>query len=82
MTPEALAALEANYGLDKPLWQQYLVYLTNILHGNFGTSITYSNRSVTDIIKTAFPVSLDLGLRALTFAAVVGILLGVGAAQQ
>ncbi len=80
MTAEALAALEANYGLDKPLWQQYLVYLNNIIHGNFGTSITYSNRSVTDIIKTAFPVSLDLGLRSLIFAAIAGILLGVGAA--
>lgn len=80
MTEEALAALEANYGLDKPVMEQYFIYLTNILHGNFGTSITYTNRSVTDIIRTAFPVSLDLGLRALLFASVTGILLGVGAA--
>lgn len=80
MTPEALAALEANYGLDRPLEEQYMIYLKNILHGNFGTSISYSNKSVTDIIKTAFPVSLDLGLRALVFAVTAGILLGVGAA--
>lgn len=80
ITPEALAALEANYGLDQPLGKQYIIYLNNILHGDFGTSISYSNQSVTDIIKTAFPVSLDLGLRSLVFAVVAGILLGVGAA--
>lgn len=80
ITEEALAAMQANYGLDQPLWKQYLTYLGNILHGNFGTSITYTNRSVTDIILQAFPVSLDLGLRALCFAVIAGILLGVGAA--
>lgn len=80
MTEEALAALESNYGLDQPLWKQYLIYLNNILHGNFGTSITYTNRSVTDIIKQAFPVSADLGLRALCFGTIAGILLGIGAA--
>jgi oligopeptide transport system permease protein len=80
MTEEAKAALEANYGLDKPLGEQYIIYLTNIFHGNFGISITYANRSVTDIIKTAFPVSVDLGLRALSFGVIAGILLGIGAA--
>lgn len=80
LTAEAQAALEANYGLDKPLGEQYIVYLTNILRGNFGTSITYSNRSVTDIIKTAFPVSADLGLRALCIGVIAGILLGIGSA--
>ena len=80
LTEEALAAMEANYGLDKPLFQQYLIYLRNILHGNFGTSITYTNRSVSDIIRLAFPVSADLGLRALCFAVIAGILLGIGAA--
>lgn len=80
MTEEALAALEANYGLDKPVGTQYLIYLNNILHGNFGTSITYTNRSVTDIILQAFPVSADLGLRALCFGTIAGILLGIGAA--
>jgi oligopeptide transport system permease protein len=80
MTEEALAAMMANYGMDKPLWKQYLIYLGNILHGNFGTSITYTNRSVNDIIRTAFPVSMDLGLRALIFAVIAGVLLGIGAA--
>lgn len=80
LTEEAQAALEANYGLDKSLGEQYVIYLTNILHGNFGTSITYSNRNVTDIIKTAFPVSADLGLRALCIGVIAGILLGIEAA--
>lgn len=77
---ETLAALEAKYGLDKPLWEQYVVYLGNILRGDFGVSITYTNRSVNEIIATAFPVSADLGLRGLLFAVTAGILLGVGAA--
>ena len=80
LTEEALAAMEANYGLDKPLWQQYVIYLNNILHGNLGTSITYTNRSVSDIILQAFPVSADLGIRALIFSTVAGVLLGIVAA--
>lgn len=80
MTAEALEALESKYSLDKPLFQQYLIYLNNILHGDFGASITYTNRGVTDIIKMAFPVSADLGLRALVFGSITGILLGIGAA--
>lgn len=80
VTQEALDAMKKSYGLDQPLWKQYLIYLGNILHGDFGVSITYSNRSVNDIIRMAFPVSADLGLRALVFAVVAGILLGIGAA--
>lgn len=80
VTQEALEAMQKSYGLDQPLWKQYLIYLGNILHGDFGVSITYSNRSVNDIIRMAFPVSADLGLRALVFAVVAGILLGIGAA--
>ena len=80
MDPDALAQLEANYGLDKPIFEQYLIYLNNLLHGNFGTSITYTNRSVTEIILRSFPVSLDLGLRAMIFGIIAGLLLGIEAA--
>lgn len=82
MDEKALAAMEASYGLDKPLWQQYLIYVGNILHGDFGVSISYTNRTVADIIRTAFPVSADLGLRALIFGVTAGILLGIGAALR
>ncbi|MBQ8160367.1 MAG: ABC transporter permease [Clostridia bacterium] len=80
MDPVALAQLEANYGLDKPISEQFVIYLGNLLHGNFGTSITYTNRSVTDIILRAFPVSLDLGLRAMIFGVIAGLILGIEAA--
>jgi oligopeptide transport system permease protein len=82
MTEEVRAALTSNYGLNKPLGEQYIIYITNILHGNFGTSIAYSNRSVTDIIKTAFPVSADLGLRALLIGVSLGVALGIVSALR
>lgn len=80
MTEESLAILNAKYGFDQPLYKQYITYVGNILHGDFGTAMSYSNRSVTSIILSAFPVSADLGLRALIFGGVAGILLGIEAA--
>jgi len=76
-----LAALNAKYGLDKPVWDQFLMYVGNILHGDLGLSIHY-NRPVMDIIKQAFPYSFDLGMRALIFATIAGILLGIVAAVK
>lgn len=65
------------YGLDKPVMEQYVTYMKNLLHGDFGTSLKYVGRSVTDIIKTHFPISAKLGLIAVLFAYAVGILFGV-----
>ena len=79
LSPESLAVLMARYGLDKPLYQQYFIYVGNILKGDFGVSTSNGYRSVTDIILTSFPVSADLGIRALIFGAVAGILLGIEA---
>jgi ABC-type dipeptide/oligopeptide/nickel transport system permease component len=76
MTPEIRANLEAKYGLDKPLSQQYLVYMGNLAQGDFGISFTQRNRSVNDIIRDHFPVSATLGILAILFAALGGILLG------
>ena len=76
-----MAALEAKYGLDKPVPQQLIMYIGNALHGDFGISIP-DGRAVTDIIKEAFPVSFDLGIRALLFAFIMGILLGIVAAVK
>lgn len=72
--------LNKKYGLDKPLGERYVIYLGNLMHGDLGISMTYKNRSVVDIIKTAFPVSADLGIRSLIFGVVLGLLLGVVAA--
>lgn len=76
-----LKALNEKYGLDKPMWQQLLIYFGNVFRGDLGISIHY-NRSVNDIIRQAFPYSFDLGIRALIFATVMGILLGIIAAVK
>lgn len=74
-SPTVMANMEAKYGLDKPVVVQYFMYLGNILRGDLGTSITY-DKSVNDIVTDAFKVSADLGIRALIFAVIAGILLG------
>lgn len=77
VTPEIRANLERAYGLDKPVYQQYFIYLRNMLQGDFGISFTQQNRRVNDIIAEHFPVSAMLGILALLFAAAGGI--GFGA---
>lgn len=76
MTPEIRANLEAKYGLDQPLMTQYLVYLRNLLQGDLGISFVHENQSVNDIIRERFPVSAILGILALTFATLGGVLWG------
>ena len=80
--PEILRNLEAHYGLDQPLWQQYLTYLGKIARGDLGPSFKYSNRTVNEIIADKLPVSLELGGIALAVALVVGLTLGVLAAVR
>lgn len=71
-------AANAKYGLDLPMGQRYLKYLSNIfLRGDFGQSTVYTNRDITSIIMQAFPVSASLGIRALTFGVIGGLLIGV-----
>ena len=74
---EVQAQLKAAYGLDKPVWQQYLDYLGKVLHGDFGPSYAQRSRTVADIIGTALPVSLQLAAAATVIAVLVGIPLGV-----
>jgi oligopeptide transport system permease protein len=76
-----LAALNEKYGLDKPVYEQLFIYMKNIFKGDLGISMHY-NRPINDIIAQAFPYSFDLGLRALIFATVMGILLGIVAAVK
>ena len=70
------ANLEAKYGLDKPLLTQYGIYMANLARGDFGISFTQENRRVNDIIREHFPVSATLGILAVVFAALGGILWG------
>jgi len=76
------AAIYAYYGLDKPVYVQYFVYLKNLLQGDLGVSYKIRSISVNQIIADAFPYSSDLGLRAIAFALVAGLLLGIIAAYQ
>jgi ABC-type dipeptide/oligopeptide/nickel transport system permease component len=76
MTPEIRKNLEAKYGLDKPVSQQYLIYMGNLAHGDLGISFTQKNREVNDIIREHFPVSATLGIMAVVFAGLGGTLFG------
>jgi ABC-type dipeptide/oligopeptide/nickel transport system permease component len=76
VSPEIRRNLEKKYGLDKPVMTQYFIYLGNMLKGDFGISFTQQNREVNDIIREHFPVSAILGVLALIFAAVGGIVWG------
>lgn len=82
VTPEIQRNLEAYYGLDKPLFQQYLDYLGKALHGDLGPSFKYPNRTVTEILKDKLPVSAELGFTSLAIALTVGISLGTLAAVK
>jgi oligopeptide transport system permease protein len=77
---EILRNLEAHYGLDQPLSRQYVNYLGSLLHGNFGPSFKYSNRTVNEIIADTLPVSAELGLWSLCVALALGLPLGIIAA--
>ncbi|MEX2488028.1 MAG: ABC transporter permease [Pseudomonadales bacterium] len=68
--------LERKYGLDKPVTEQYFIFLGNMLKGDFGISFTQQNRRVNDIIRDHFPVSATLGVLAIVFATLGGMLWG------
>ena len=77
---EVEAALLHAYHLDEPLWQQFLRYLWNLMHGDFGPSFKYKDFTVTELIAQGFPVSLQLGGIAIVLALVIGLVLGISAA--
>ncbi len=79
-SPEVMAALEAKYGLDKPLMEQYVTYLKDLLHGDFGPSIKNRGRQVMDLILEGFAISAKNGLIAACVAIVIGLTLGAVAA--
>jgi oligopeptide transport system permease protein len=77
-----LANLQAKYHLDLPLWQQYLLYLKNLLQGDLGASFRYADWSVNELVAKALPVSLAIGGIAMLVSLVVGIGLGIVAALR
>ncbi len=80
MTPQVQAMLMRKYGLDRPLWEQYLTLLKTLLRLDFGVSLYERGRSVNSIIANCFPVSAQIGLEALTASVSLGIALGIIAA--
>lgn len=80
VTPQAQAAMEAKFGLDKPLSEQYITYMEDLMHGDLGPSLKKRGRTVNQIIATKFPVSAKLGGIAILVAVFVGVPLGSVAA--
>ena len=80
LSPEAQKNLAEAYGLDKPLWEQFGIFIGKALRGDFGQSFVYKTRTVGEILIDAFPVSLLLGSMALVLAVAGGVTLGVLAA--
>lgn len=76
LDPLIMKNLERAYNFDKPLWQQYLIYLGNLAQGDLGPSFTRRDFSVVDLFRTGLPVSIQLGGIALSIALVVGVFLG------
>ncbi|MCX5385431.1 ABC transporter permease [Streptomyces sp. NBC_00083] len=73
--PATAAQLKKEFGLDKPVWQQYLTYMGNVFTGDFGTA--FNGQKVTELMGTAFPVTIRLTIVAIVFEVVIGITLGV-----
>ena len=74
--------LDAKYGLDKPVLERYITYLGNILHGDFGISLQFSDQPVATLLGSRIGPSVQLGLQAVIFGTVVGAILGVFAAMK
>jgi oligopeptide transport system permease protein len=78
--PQVLENLNKRYHLDDPIHVQFFDYLGNLLQGDFGPSFKYPNRSVTEIIYSGAPITMELGFYSLLFAVALGSLAGVFAA--
>jgi len=77
VTPEIRKNLEAYYGLNKPLYGQYVDYLRNVVKGDLGPSFKYPNRTVNELIGESFPISAELGFWSLLVALAVGLPAGI-----
>jgi oligopeptide transport system permease protein len=82
VSKEVRERMEAHYGLDKPLFEQYLLQMKHLLQGDLGPSFKYPKRTVNEIIADAFPVSLELGCEALAVALALGLLAGMVASLK
>lgn len=77
-----LQVLDKKYGLNEPLLKRYTTYINNILHGDFGISLQFSDQKVTTLLGSRMGVSIQLGLQAVIFGTITGIVLGIIAAMK
>lgn len=82
LSPEVMAHIQQKYGLDKPMYQQYLTYMGNLLEGDLGPSFKYKDYTVNELVSKALPVSATIGSVAFIFALVLGVSLGIMAALK
>lgn len=77
ITAEMKEVLNEKYGLDKPMSEQYILYMKNLLQGDFGQSMKFKGRQVIDTIKSGFPKSAKIGAVSIITSLIIGILLGI-----
>lgn len=82
VAPQIVENLNRRYNLDKPAWQQYLIYIAGAIRGDLGPSYTYQDRSVTQIILGGLPTTASLGALAALVAILLGVPLGILAATR
>ena len=68
-----LKIMNQQYGLNKPIWQQYVIYIVNLLHGDFGTSFQFNNQPVSSLIMTRLQPSMLIGAQAMIMGSILGI---------
>jgi peptide/nickel transport system permease protein len=81
-TPEALAALRKEFGIDKPILVQYGIWLGEVVRGDLGVSRLEGHRRVTEVLRPKIPATLELVVVGITFALVIAIPLGIAAAVR
>ncbi|MDD1794939.1 oligopeptide ABC transporter permease OppB [Enterovibrio makurazakiensis] len=82
LPPQVMENINAKYGLDKPVFEQYTTYLGNILQGDFGPSFKYKDYTVNELVASALPVSAKVGFYAFILTVVVGVTIGTIAALR
>lgn len=76
LAPAVLENIQASYGLNKPLIEQYFIYISNLLQGDMGPSFVYRDKRVHEVLAEGLPISITLGGTALLLALIIGVLLG------
>lgn len=80
LSADQLRIMNEQYGLNKPILEQYWIYIVGLLHGDFGTSFQFNNQPVLSLIMSRLAPSLQIGAQAMILGSVLGILLGAIAA--